>query len=176
MPLIFNKALNLTEPEVRYAMANSTTNAAAARFIGCHVSTYKRYATRYIDPETGLSLWALHANQGNKGGVKYVPNHHKRIDIFDVLDGKHPSYDRKLLRDKLIKECIFAEECAICGFNERRFTDDTVPLVLLWKDGDLRNHKKENLEFICYNCYYLTYGNVFFRTIEQNHKRQKNEH
>jgi hypothetical protein len=160
MPLIYNKALDLTDVEIRYAMANSKSNTEAARFIGCHLSTYKRYAKRYIDHETGLSLWELHKNAGGKGTRKFFKTHSKRIDIFDVLDGKHPTYERGKLHRRLIEEVIFPEECAICGFNEHRITDDKVPLVLCWKDGDKTNHHKDNLEFVCYNCYFLNYGNI----------------
>ena len=161
MPLIYNKALNLTDVEIKYAMANSRSNFEAARFIGCNISTYRKYAKRYIDPETELSLWELHKNQSGKSIPKFNDKGWKKADIFDILDGKHPGYDRKKLIRRIIEECIFPEECAMCKFNERRITDDKVPLILTWKDGDFRNHKKENLEFICYNCYFLTYDDVF---------------
>ena len=29
-----------------------------------------------------------------------------------------------------------------------------------WKDGDKTNHKLDNLQLLCYNCYYLTVDNV----------------
>lgn len=170
MPLIFNKALNLTEPEIRYAMANSKSNAEAARFVGCDISTYKRYAIRYVDEESGKNLWELHKNPSGKKLTKHFAYHPHRIDIFDVLDGKYPRYDRKKLTQRIIQECIFPEECAVCGFNERRITDDVVPLILTWKDGDLTNHRKENLEFICYNCYFLTYDDVFHKAERVNFK------
>jgi hypothetical protein len=158
MPLIYNKALDLTDVEIRYAMANSKSNTEAARFIGCHLSTYKRYATRYIDPESGLSLWEIHKNPSGKNTTKHFKTHSGRIDIFDVLEGKYPGYDRKKLRQRLIDELIFPEECAVCGFSEHRITDNKTPLVLVWKDGDKRNHIKDNLEFVCYNCCFLMYG------------------
>lgn len=164
MPLIKNKALNLTEREIRYAMANSRSNKEASRFIGCHYDTYKTYAKRYIDEETGKSLYELHKNESGKGVPKHNGTSFFKKDIFEILNGDHPKYNRSVLARRLIDECIFAEECAVCGFNERRITDYKVPLILIWKDGDLSNHKKDNLEFICYNCYFLTYDNVFHKT------------
>ena len=170
MPLIKNKALNLTEGEVLYAMQHTNSNAAAARFIGCNVDTLRKYAKQYIDPETGLTLWEKHKNQFGKRIHKNFIKHNTRADIFEILDGKRPSYDRSKLARRLIEECIFPEECAQCGFNERRITDLKVPLILIWKDGDLRNHKQENLEFICYNCFFLTHDDVFHKTERVNFK------
>lgn len=170
MPLIKNKALNLTEREIRYAMANSRSNAEAARFIGCSFDAYKTYAKRYIDEETGKTLWELHKNISGKGIQKNNTNAFLKKDLFEILDGKHPKYNRAVLARRLIDECVFAEECAVCGFQERRITDFKVPLVLIWKDGDLSNHKKNNLEFICYNCYFLTYDDVFHKTERVNFK------
>lgn len=161
MPLIYNRALNLTEREIRYAMANSKSNAEASRFLGCHVDTYQKYAKMYIDEESGKTLWELHKNKQGKGIHKESDNSWKAPDIFDILNGTNPNYSRKKLARRILDECIFPEECAICGFNERRITDFKVPLILIWKDGDLKNHRKENLEFVCYNCYFLTYDDVF---------------
>jgi hypothetical protein len=170
MPLIKNKALNLTEREIRYAMANSRSNKEASRFIGCHFDTYRIYAKRYIDEETGKTLWDLHKNPSGKGVPKNNGTLFFKKDIFEILDGKHPKYNRGILARRIIDECIFPEECAVCGFNEKRITDYKVPLILIWKDGDLTNHRRENLEFICYNCYFLTYDDVFHKTERVNFK------
>lgn len=161
MPLIYNKALNLTDVEIRYAMANSRSNLEASRFIGCGIDTYRKYAKRYIDPETGLSLWDLHKNKAGKNIGKLSTHSFKKADIFDILDGKHPGYDRKRLTQRLIEECVLPQECGMCGFSEHRITDDSIPLVLVWKDGDFRNHKRDNLEFLCYNCLYLYHDERF---------------
>ncbi len=161
MPLIYNKALNLTDVEIRYAMANSRSNREAARFIGCNIDTYKKYAKRYIDPETGKNLWDLHKNQAGKNIGKLTTNSFKKADIFDILDGKHPTYNRKRLTQRIIDECILPQECSMCGFSERRLTDNSLPLVLVWKDGNFNNHSRENLEFLCYNCLYLYHNERF---------------
>lgn len=161
MPLIFNKALNLTEKEIRYAMENTKSNMQAARFLGCAYGTYKKYAKRYIDEETGKSLFELHKNQfgiGISRVKKDTLSYPVKKDIFEILDGKHPNYDPRTLARRLIDELVFKEECAICGFAERNLSDYKVPLILTYKDFDKRNHKKENIEFNCFNCYSLNYG------------------
>jgi len=169
-PLWKNKALNLTEEEIRYVMGFTKSNAEASRFIGCNIATYERYAKRYFDKETGKSLWDLHKNQAGKGihlaqsAVKPNSRTFKKADIFDILEGKYPAYDRRKLAKRLLDECVFAESCSNCGFDERRITDYTVPLILTWQDGDLKNHKQDNLKFLCYNCYYLTYDDLVRKT------------
>lgn len=164
MPLWFNKALNLTEEEVRYVMEHTKSNTAAAKFLGIHYDTWKRYAERYFDEESGQSLFELHKNQAGKGVHKlHRGTGFQRKDIFEILEGKHPSYNRDKLATRLIEEMIFPEKCNNCGFDERRITDMKVPLLLVHLDGDISNHKQENLEFLCYNCYFLTYDELFHK-------------
>ena len=161
MPLWKNKALNLTEQDIRYAMLNSQSNRSAALFIGCAYSTYRVYAKRYIDKESGLTLWDLHKNKAGKGITKHFdqPNNpaFRKTPIFEILEGKHPTYNRKRLQERIIEEGLMEEKCSCCEFDERRITDYRVPLVLIWKDGDKTNHRFENLQFVCFNCYFLQY-------------------
>lgn len=183
MPLWFNKALNLTEGEIRAAMANSTTATEAARFLGCHKNTYIRYAKRYIDSDTQLTLHELHLKSNKKNKIptrtlvrnpnfKYNTDNDWRVTakLPDILAGKYPAYDKKKLARRLIDELILPECCSQCKFDERRVTDFQVPLVLIWEDGDTTNHLLENLKFLCYNCYFLTYANVSKSSFGANFK------
>jgi len=167
MGLIYNKALNLTEKEVRYAMANTNTNPEAARFCGCTILTWTRYAKMYYDYDEGKSLFQMQTEKGYRYFSKNRTNPKtgkqvgfQKTDIFEILEGKHPSYNGKKLAKRLLFELIFPPECCLCGIDERRVTDQKLPLIMRYKDDDLRNHKKENLEFICYNCYFLNYGTI----------------
>jgi hypothetical protein len=54
-------------------------------------------------------------------------------------------------------------ECESCGFNEVRVIDGQMPILLSQKDGNRENYDIDNLEVLCYNCYYLISGNVFGR-------------
>lgn len=164
MGLIYNKALDLTEREVRYAIENTRNNREAAEFCGCAIDTWRRYAKMYFDYETGLSLYDLHVKKGRRRSRKDKVTGEslgfKKKDIFEILEGKHPSYNPKKLAYRLLYELIFPPECCECGFSERRVTDQKLPLVMNFKDGDKRNFKKENLEFVCYNCYFLTRDDI----------------
>ena len=38
--------------------------------------------------------------------------------------------------------------------------DFKIPLILIFKDGDSTNHRLENLYLLCFNCAFLTVGNL----------------
>jgi len=67
----------------------------------------------------------------------------------------------------LIREGLIKEECHNCGFCEQRITDLRVPLKLLHEDGNKKNHLLDNLKLLCYNCWFLTVGNLSGRSPEK---------
>ena len=76
------------------------------------------------------------------------------------------------IKDRLIHESLVKEECYCCEFNERRVVDYKVPLILNFKDKNKKNWKLENLELLCYNCYFLNVGNVW----SDNQLQQMEDH
>lgn len=168
MPLGKNKSYNLTEGDVRYAMKNSRSNREASRFLNISYPTYKKYASIYYDDETGKSLFELHKNKAGIGIPRRTPSKYSgKAGLQDILEGKYPEYSGRNLKNRLIQEGYRAEECEYCSFNERRITDYTVPLILVWLDGDKSNHMNDNLVLICYNCFYLTHNDVFTRRADR---------
>ena len=153
-------AFNLTEAEIRYAMANSRTNADAARFLHVSINAYRKYSSMYFDHESGLNLWQLHRNKPGHSVKKY--RSHWIVKIEDIFAGKHPTYPAKKIKQRLIEEGIVPDQCMICGFHEQRMTDYTVPTTLVFKNGNHKDHTKENMELVCWNCFYLYYGEVKF--------------
>ena len=154
--------LNLTEAQIRYAMKNSKSNSSAARFLNVSFTTYQKYAKQYVDEDSGKTLYELHKNQKGEG-VKKAYNVTKGIyALKDILEGKYPKYGVHFLKKRLINANLedFPHECHNCGYNEKRITDDSIPLVLDHMDDDWTNHKKENLRFLCYNCYHNLRGNL----------------
>lgn len=156
----FNTSLNLTESQIRYAMMNSKSNREAARFLKINLTTYRKYAKRYIDSDTQLNLYDLHKNQAGKNINKGTVSQEGYYRLEDILEGKRPDYNPKKLKKRLLKNSILEERCSRCGFEERRILDYSMPLLLDWIDGDMTNHKRENLQLLCYNCYFLTVNNV----------------
>jgi predicted transcriptional regulator len=159
MPRWKKAAYHLTEAEIRYAMANSTSNNQAAAFLHITAAAYKKYAEMYYDHASGKNLYELHKNKAGKKiqKMKYA-QHIATMD--DILSGKHPGYSIKKLKERLIDEAIFEDKCMICGFCEQRITDYKSPTNLVFKDSNPRNHLKDNLEIVCYNCFFLYYGDL----------------
>jgi transposase-like protein len=155
-------ALNLGEAEIRYAMDNTKSNAEAARFLKVSFTTYKKYAKMYTDSESGKTLYDMHTNQAGYGITKNVSNANiGKYSIEKILAGEHPTYPTWKLRNRILALAILPEECSSCGYAERRITDDTVPLLLDHIDGDTTNHRIENIQMLCLNCYYQQTGNPF---------------
>lgn len=160
------KQAYITESEIRYAMQHSDSNATAAKFLQVADSTWKKFASLFVDESTGKTLYELHKNPEKSrqifmemkgyGVYKKTRKGYTSTNLDDILDGKHPTYSKKKLKSRVIREGVLPECCSLCGFSERRIDDHTVPLIMSWKDGNRTNHRLENLELICYNCYMLT--------------------
>lgn len=152
----------LSRNDVEKAMRHTRSNRAAARYLNCSYQHYRKYASIYIDKESGRSLLEIHKNQSGKGIPKFLGGK-KDYALDDILSGKlNPSsVSPHKIKDKLILENRIAEECHCCGFNERRVLDYKIPLLLSFKDGNKLNYKLENLELLCYNCFFLRIGDVY---------------
>jgi hypothetical protein len=149
-------------------MKMTKSNMACARYLGISYMHYSRYAKSYIDEETGKTLFALHKNQAGKGIRKFLGG--KDPDLKAIMDGELyiKSYNLNRYKDRLIQEGYIEECCNSCGFNEQRVQDYKTPLLIHFKDKNKENWRIENIELLCYNCYFLYIGDVF------NEKQIKN--
>ena len=153
----------ITKDMVLRAMRHTKSNMAAARFLGCSYPHYKKFARLYKDEETNKTLLEVHMNRAGKGISKHLYKKKDITPIMDILEGRIniANYSPKIIKERLIHESLIEEECACCKFNERRVLDFKIPLLLSFKDKNKANWKLENIELICYNCYFLTIGNVW---------------
>ena len=158
----------ITGEQLLAAMKMTKSNMACARYLGISYMHYSRYAKSYIDDETGKTLFDLHKNQSGKGIRKFLGG--KDPDLKALMDGELyvKSYNLNRYKDRLIQEGYIEECCNSCGFNEQRVNDYKAPLLIHFKDKNKMNWKIENLELLCYNCYFLHIGDVF------NEKQVKN--
>ena len=93
----------------------------------------------------------------------------KRLDygkepvLIDIIEGRvdPSSFTPEKIKYRLVTEGHLEEECSNCKFSERRVSDYKNPLILHFKDKNKKNYKKENIQFLCYNCYFLFIGDVF---------------
>lgn len=155
--------LNLTEAQIRYAMKNSKSNSGASRFLNISLTTYEKYSKMYIDEESGKTLWDIQKNQKGVGISKGQNILRGKYALVDILEGKYPEYSVYHLKNRLVRnghKFNFSCNCHNCGYDERRITDNTLPIVLDHINDDWHDHTLENLRFLCYNCFHNIKANL----------------
>jgi hypothetical protein len=143
----------LLESEILAAQSISRSAEEAARKLGVHHTTYKKYARLY-------GVYERLKNPSGKGIPKVIHNCESgQYPLSKVFANEFPNYKPH----KLMKRCIqfnkLEEKCNKCGFQERRLVDNHVPVILNFIDGNSKNMALENLELLCYNCYFLHVNN-----------------
>jgi len=149
-------AIPLLESEILEAQKNSFSANEVARKLKVNIATYKKYATRYGIYKNIIS---------QKGeGISRRPRDptRGRYPLVDILQGKYPDYPVYRLKMKLIDTRTKQPCCEQCGFSERRLTDGKIPVLLIFEDGNSKNHKLENLKIFCYNCAF-TSGKIWMK-------------
>lgn len=166
-----------TKTQVETAMRYTKSVRSAAKYLGCSYQHLKPIMKNYrldeLDSDSP-TLFDVHKNPHGKGIAKFLPNRRKEPivkNIFEQGIGWEPFTPEKI-KTRGIVEGYLKDECYKCGFNERRVTDYKIPLLLSFKDGNKCNYLIDNLELLCYNCYYLNVGEVLtsnqIRNIEDN--------
>ena len=154
----------LSKEDILRAMNVTQSNRAAARYLHVSYIHYKKWAKNYDATESGYkSLFEQHLNQSGKGIPKILKGSGKEPALLDIIEGRvdASSFSPDKLKYRLITEGYLAEECATCGFHERRVSDYKMPLLLHFKDNNKKNYRQENIELLCYNHYFLTVGDIF---------------
>lgn len=160
MPL----AKPLSKDQILAAMSQTLSNRAAARWLNVSYIHYKKWAKNYDATKEGYpNLFEQHKNQSGKGIPKFLSNSGKEPALLDIIEGRVDisSFNPEKIKYRLVTEGYLLEECTQCGFNERRVLDYKIPLLLNFKDKNKKNYRKENIEFLCYNHYFLTVGDIF---------------
>jgi len=156
------KAKPLSKGLIMAAVNKTKSNRAAARYLNVSYIHYKKWAKLY-ESKTHDNLFEQHKNQSGKGIPKFLKNKGKEPALIDIIEGRVDvsSFSPDKLKYRLITEGYLLEECASCGFHERRVLDYKMPLLLHFKDGNKKNYRKENTELLCYNHFFLTVGDIF---------------
>lgn len=98
-----------------------------------------------------ITLW----RRAKKLGLEFkIGGDGKKIDLSEILDGKHPTYQTLKLKKRLIKEKVLEYKCVSCGIFE--WNKNPISLQLDHIDGNNHNHKLENLRLLCPNCHSQT--------------------
>jgi len=159
------KARPLTKEEIVAAMSKTKSVRSAARYLNCSYQHLKKWMKLY-DGANGKSLFEEHKNQSGKGIPKFLSNSpfgRKEPAILDIINGvTDPSnFNPQKIKYRLIEGGYLKEECNNCGFHERRVLDYKMPLILHFKNGNKQSYRLDNLEMLCYNCYFLSVGDLF---------------
>ena len=159
------KARPLTKESIISAMDKTKSVRAAARYLNCSYQHIKKWMKLYVD-SNGVSLFDTHKNQSGKGIPKFLSVssiNKKEPAILDIIEGRiDPShFNPQKIKYRLITEGYLKDECNNCGFHERRVSDYKSPLILHFKDGNKQHYRLDNMEMLCYNCYYLMVGDIF---------------
>ena len=153
----------LSKDMILSAMSRTKSNRAAARYLSVSFVHYKKYAREYKDETSGVSLWEKHKNQSGTGIPKFLSGKSDEPSLKEIIEGNASphSFTPRKIKDRMIAEGYLLEECCNCLMKERRVLDYKMPLILHFKDKNKKNYRIENLELLCYNCFFLTVGDVF---------------
>jgi hypothetical protein len=156
----------LSKESIASAMDKTKSVRGAARYLNCSYQHLKKWMKLYKDEASGKTLFELHKNQSGKGVPKFLshaPFGRKEPAILDIINGVvDPSnFNPQKIKYRMIEGGYLKEECYKCGFNERRVLDYKIPLLMHFKNGNKQNYTLENVEMLCYNCYYLSVGDLY---------------
>jgi len=156
----------LSKEVIVNAMDKTKSVRGAARYLNCSYQHLKKWMKLYKDEASGKTLFELHKNQSGKGVPKFLshaPFGRKEPAILDIINGVlDPSnFNPEKIKYRMIEGGYLREECYKCGFNERRVLDYKIPLLMHFKNGNKQNYTLENVEMLCYNCYYLSVGDLY---------------
>ena len=133
----------ITKEDILRAQKVTRSNMAAARYLHVSYNHYKKYAKMYKN-EDGVTLLEAHKNQAGEGIPKFAVSGNKEIPLMDLLEGKVPieHFDPRKIKARLLSEGKLVEVCNRCNFSERRVTDQKIPIILNFIDGN-----KKTLQF-----------------------------
>ena len=120
----------------------SNSMAKAAAELNIHFNTLKRLAILYD---------CYQPNQGLKGGNKITP---AKVNLNKILSGEYPHFQTYKLKNRILKEGLLENKCAICGIKE--WNNKLLNMELDHIDGNRVNHELINLRLLCPNCHSQT--------------------
>ena len=148
----------LMQSQIENAMRVTRSNRQAAEYLRVSHVTYKKFAKLYKNSD-GISLYDAHANRCGKGIIKTKLSKNRHA-LENILLGRHPTYPTDKLMRRMVVSGYASEQCGHCGFSEKRESDQKTPLILNHINGNKTDHRIENLEILCYNCFFLKVGDI----------------
>jgi len=161
MSLYGHNAKGFSQEEIQNAIDSSRSFREAARYLNASYNTFKKYAKLY-------DLWIVGGKNPAAKGIPKAKASRKKRSIDTILNGSRNGKNLNLtkLREWIIREIKLPEKCDMCNYSEKRIVDFKVPLILTFNNGDRQDYRLENLRLLCWNCSFLTQGNVIGRKKE----------
>ena len=138
----------LLKSEIEESQRHTNSNRQAAKWLNVSYEKYKRYAKIY-------GLFDSHANPMGLGISKGFGKKPSSVALRDIFSNKYPKYSMIRLKNRMLTRNMLDHKCGMCGFIEKRVTDNKSPLMLTFKDK-MRDYRRDNLWLLCYNCMFLT--------------------
>jgi hypothetical protein len=171
-----SRIVPLYEHEIKHVVFNIPdikSNRDASQYLNVSFKRWKKYASLYIEKDSGKSYFQLLLDRSNKAKGQrliilkklhrkkkwdewYVKNILEKLNNSE-LDVK--KYTQKRLKEFLIANDVLVERCACCGYSEKNMLTGKVPLLIDHIDCDYTNWKIENLQMLCFNCFSQLVGN-----------------
>lgn len=156
------RSIPISRQDIERAQRHTKSNNGAARYLGISIKTYAKIAKKYLN-EDGTTMFDSHKNKGGKGIPKLTLRKGGEPLLMDILEGRITSqfFSLNRIKERLIEEGYLEHCCNRCGFKDTRIIDEKPPLILSFKNNNKKDWRLENLEFLCYNCYFIHIGDVF---------------
>lgn len=153
----------INKEDILRGMKHTKSIKSLARYLKISYPYLKPMMKMFKDEENGKTLYDIHKNQQGKGIKKFLRNGYKNPDVKLIFKQGigYESFTPEKIKTKGIYEGYLKEECYRCSFQERRVVDFKVPLLMNFLDSNRQNYLLDNIELLCYNCYFLTIGNIF---------------
>jgi len=157
----------LLQSQIEAALKVTRSNRAAAIYLRVSYRFFKKFASLYKN-EDGVTLFDLHKNKEGKGIAKAQKNHQRGKKLDDILLNKYSKYPKEKLLRRLFANGYLKECCYSCGYSIKRPTDLKSPLTLSFKNSNTEDYRIDNLEALCYNCYFVQVGDLRIRDLRAN--------
>lgn len=159
-PNFIFRGYDLTRDQVLSALAAANSIKEASRILNISYGTLKKYAKKYVDENSGKTLFEKFKNPQGKGvdrNYDKLTSIYSPEKLFTVGQKTTPERIAKL-KEIVISHRFISLLCSKCGYHERRLTDMKPPLLLNFVNKNKSDWRLDNLELLCYNCYFLYIG------------------
>lgn len=133
-----------TDDNLREAVSSSFTIADVLRKLGLSLSAGHYPRIKHHVDRLGLDMSHFTGKAHGTSGLGTG----RPLDEIMV---ENSAYNRSHLKDRLLKEGVLENKCAICGLADR-WNGSPIAMVLDHINGTNNDHRLENLRMLCPNC------------------------